>query len=199
MSIIDSILDNNKRWAAEQLAADPEFFSRLSAGQAPAILWLGCSDSRVPAVQVTGLKPGDLFVHRNIANMAPPGDVSSASVVQYAVDVLKVQHIVVCGHYGCGGVGAALGDELPQPINSWVDHVRAVRDVYSKELDRLDDHAERWARLCELNVAAQVENLSQSDTVKGAWDRGQPLTLHGWIYDLSNGQLLNLELTRSNN
>jgi carbonic anhydrase len=192
MDLFEELLANNQRWVSERLADDPEFFSRLSAVQTPDILWIGCSDSRVPANQITGLQPGEVFVHRNIANVVPREDVNSSSVIQYAVAGLKVRHIVVCGHYGCGGVQAAFNDHLEDPLEIWIEHIRRIRATHTEELEALADDTQRWRRLCELNVLSQVENLARLRVVRSAWEDGQDLAIHGWIYDLSDGLLNDL-------
>jgi len=192
MDLFDELLANNQRWVAQRLAEDPQFFSRLSAVQTPDMLWIGCSDSRVPANQITGLQPGEIFVHRNIANVVPREDVNSASVIQYAVAVLKVRHIVVCGHYGCGGVQAAFNDHLEDPLEIWIEHIRRIRTTHNDELEALDDDNQRWRRLCELNVLSQVQNLPRLRVIRSAWEEGQDLAIHGWIYDLSDGLLNDL-------
>jgi carbonic anhydrase len=192
MDLFEELLANNQRWVSERLADDPEFFRRLSAVQTPDILWIGCSDSRVPANQITGLQPGEIFVHRNIANVVPREDVNSASVIQYAVTGLKVRHIVVCGHYGCGGVQAAFKDHLEDPLEIWIEHIRRIRTAHTEELELLADDDQRWRRLCELNVLSQVENLARLRVVRSAWEDGQDLAIHGWIYDVSYGLLNDL-------
>ena len=192
MDLFEELLGNNQEWAAERLAEDPDFFKRLSAVQNPDILWIGCSDSRVPANQITGLQPGEVFVHRNIANIVPREDVNSASVIQYAVTALNIRHIVVCGHYGCGGVEAALGDQLEDPLEFWVEHIRRIRQEHMAEMDALPSRDEKWRRLCELNVLSQVQNIARVRPVRGAWEQGQSLAIHGWIYDLSDGLLKDL-------
>ena len=192
MDLFEELLATNQRWVSERLADDPEFFRRLSAVQTPDILWIGCSDSRVPANQITGLQPGEIFVHRNIANVVPREDVNSASVIQYAVTGLKVRHIVVCGHYGCGGVQAAFKDHLEDPLEIWIEHIRRIRATYNEELESLADDDQRWRRLCELNVLSQVENLARLRVVRSAWEDGQDLAIHGWIYDVSYGLLNDL-------
>ncbi len=192
MTDLSHLLASNKAWAAEMTARDPGFFHRLSLQQAPQYLWVGCSDSRVPANQIVGLLPGEMFVHRNVANVVVHTDLNCLSVVQFAVDVLKVGHIIVCGHYGCGGVGAALrGDQLGL-VDNWLRHVQDVRRKYEAQLDALPSDAARHDRLCELNVIEQVANLGQSSVVRDAWSRGQALTLHGWVYGLADGVLRDL-------
>lgn len=192
MDLFEELLANNQRWVAERLAEDPEFFHRLRDVQTPDILWIGCSDSRVPANQITGLQPGEVFVHRNIANVVPREDVNSASVIQFAVTGLKVRHIVVCGHYGCGGVQAAFKDHLEDPLEIWIEHIRRIRTAHNEELEALPDDGQRWRRLCELNVLTQVENLARLRIVRSAWDAGQKLAIHGWIYDVNDGLLNDL-------
>jgi carbonic anhydrase len=194
MDLFDELLANNQRWVAEKLAEDADFFDQLSHIQSPEILWIGCSDSRVPANQITGLQPGEVFVHRNIANVVPREDVNSASVIQYAVSALNVRHIVVCGHYGCGGVEAAMGEELAEPLDFWIDHIRRIKDKHADELAALPDDAVRWRRLCELNVVTQVDNVARLRVVRAAWEGGQPLAVHGWIYDIADGLLRDLDL-----
>ncbi len=158
----------------------------------PDILWIGCSDSRVPANEITGLDPGEVFVHRNIANVVPRADVNCTSVVQYAVETLKVRHILVCGHYGCGGVQAAMGPLLEDPLEFWVEHIRRIRLEHSDELEALPDDTARWQRLCELNVLTQVGNVARLRVVQDAWQKGQQLSIHGWIYSLQDGLLKDL-------
>jgi carbonic anhydrase len=192
MDLFDELLANNQQWVKERLAEDPNFFRRLSEVQTPDILWIGCSDSRVPANQITGLQPGEVFVHRNIANVVPREDVNSASVIQFAVTTLKVRHIVVCGHYGCGGVQAAYKEQLEDPLEIWIEHIRRIRALHEDELEALADDGQRWRRLCELNVLAQVENLARLRVVRSAWEKGQRLAIHGWIYDLRDGLLNDL-------
>ena len=197
MSTHPDLLANNQRWAADKLAADGRFFSRLSGVQTPEFLWLGCSDSRVSAEVITGLQPGEMFVHRNIANTIPDNDANSHSVIQYAVAELKVKHVIVCGHYGCGGVKAAMGGDLPEPLDSWIDNLRAVRDRHSEELQGLGDDDARWKRLCELHAMAQAENVCALPVIQAAWESGQPLSVHAWIYDLEDGRLHDLNVSRS--
>jgi len=183
---------NNRAWAARMTRQDPEFFSRLAGQQAPQYLWIGCSDSRVPANEIVGLLPGELFVHRNVGNVVVHADLNCLSVIQFAVDVLRVGHIIVTGHYGCGGVLAALRDERLGLVDNWLRHVQDVRWKHQAELDALATEAERHSRLCELNVIEQVVNVSQTTVVREAWGRGQELAVHGWIYDLHDGLLRDL-------
>ena len=173
---------------------DPEFFRRLSRQQAPEYLWIGCSDSRVPANEIVGLLPGELFVHRNVANVVVHTDLNCLSVIQFAVDVLHVRHVIVCGHYGCGGVLAALRDARSGLIDNWLRHVQDVRRTHQALLDELGTESERHDRLCELNVIEQVANVSQTTIVQDAWARGQPLAVHGWIYGLRDGLLKDLRI-----
>jgi carbonic anhydrase len=184
----------NRAWAAESTRHDSEFFARLSRQQAPRYLWIGCSDSRVPANQIVGLLPGEMFVHRNVANVVVHSDLNCLSTIQFAVDVLRVQHIIVCGHYGCGGVLAALrGDKLGL-VDNWLRHIQDVQNRHRAHLERLAREVERHHRLCALNVIEQAANVSRTTVVRDAWDRGQTLTVHGWIYSLSNGLLQDLAM-----
>ena len=195
--VLSDLLANNRAWAGRQTEHDPRFFERLCALQAPDYLWIGCADSRVPANEIVGLAPGELFVHRNVANVVAPDDTNCVAVLQYAVEALAIKHVIVCGHYGCGGVEAALGGPLNGPIERWLQHVRDVRTAHATELDRLSDPDDRWRRLCELNVMAQVQAVGRVPAVREAWRRGQALAVHGWIYDLRDGLLrdLNVSLT----
>lgn len=195
MTGLDHLLEKNRRWAAEMTREDPKFFSRLAGQQAPDFLWIGCSDSRVPANQIVGLMPGEMFVHRNVANVVVHADLNCLSAIQFAVDVLKVKHIIVCGHYGCGGVLAALRDEKHGLVDNWLRHVQDVRWKHQAELEVLSAEGDRHRRLCELNVIEQVVNVSQTTVVRDAWARGQSVTVHGWIYDLHDGLLRDLGVT----
>lgn len=188
------LLNNNRAWAREKVAQDPSFFEELSRGQSPAYLWIGCSDSRVPAEDVVGVGAGELFVHRNIANVVEPSDVSCLSVLQFAVDVLQVKHVIVCGHYGCGGVQAALGSEPLGIIDAWLARIREVARLHAPALDRLEGE-DRARRLCELNVLEQARSACYAPSVQGAWRRGQPLAVHGLIYGLEDGLLHDLGFT----
>jgi carbonic anhydrase len=189
---LPELFENNKRWATERTRVDPEFFSRLTAQQAPAYLWIGCSDSRVPANEIVDLPPGELFVHRNVANVVVHTDLNCLSVLQYAVDALKVRHIIVCGHYGCGGVRAALAGTKLGLIDNWLRHVQDVNQKHATELNRLTPAA-REDRLCELNVLEQAVNVCGTTIVQDAWERGQPLTVHAWVYRLDDGILRDLQ------
>jgi carbonic anhydrase len=186
---LEHLLANNRRWAAEMRERDPDFFRKLLGQQHPEFLWIGCSDSRVPANEIVGLPPGELFVHRNVANVVVHSDLNCLSVMQYAVDALKVRHIIVTGHYGCGGVRAALLGQRLGLIDNWLRHVQDVLQKHQAEVLGLASEAERVARLCELNVVEQVMNVCQTTVVQDAWARGQELTVHGWIYGLEDGYL----------
>lgn len=196
--MIKQLFDNNRAWAQRITRQDPEFFARLSSQQAPEYLWIGCADSRVPPNDLVGLLPGELFVHRNVANVVVHADLNCLSVLQFAVDVLKVRHVIVCGHYGCGGVRAALRDDRLGLVDNWLRHVQDVRWKYRAEIDRIPSEEEKHHRLCELNVIEQVTNVSQTTIVRDAWAREQPLEVHGWIYDLRDGLLRDLEVSISN-
>lgn len=198
MKYLPELFAANARWAEETTAADPGFFAGLAAIQTPTYLWIGCSDSRVPANQITGLKPGEVFVHRNVANVVVHTDLNCLSVMQYAIEVLKVQHIIVCGHYGCGGVKAALEGASFGLIDNWLRHIQDVRDRHVELLDALPDHDTRWRALCELNVIEQARNVARTTLVGDAWKRGQPLMLHGWIYGLADGRLQDLRTSIKN-
>ncbi len=186
------LLENNKKWVAEQLDLDPNFFEKLSKGQAPEYLWIGCSDSRVPANTITGTDPGDMFVHRNIANMVVHSDMNMLSVLSYAVEVLKVKHIIVCGHYGCGGVLAAMGNQQIGLIDNWLRHIKDVYRYHHQELDAIADPIERGRRFVEVNVMEQVHDLGKTSIVQNAWKNNQPLHIHGWVYDIHDGLINDL-------
>jgi carbonic anhydrase len=192
MRHLPRLFENNRAWVERTTAADPGYFRRLAAIQSPKYLWIGCSDSRVPANQITGLEPGEVFVHRNVANIVVHTDLNCLSVMQFAVDVLHVSHVIVCGHYGCGGIRAALSGERLGLIDNWVRHIKDVRDKHAQLLAPDADLAARWSRLCELNVIEQVKHVTQTTIVRDAWTRGQALTVHGWIYGLSDGRLRDL-------
>ena len=193
MKKLNKLLERNAKWAAEISERNPDFFTGLSAQQAPEYLWIGCSDSRVPANQIINLPPGEVFVHRNIANVVVHSDLNCLSVIQYAVEVLKVKHIIVCGHYGCGGVKAAMGNDNHGLIDNWLCHIRDVSRFNQDELDSLAP-AERFDRLCELNVTEQVINVCNTTIVKDAWNNNAELSIHGWIYDIHNGILKDLDV-----
>ena len=198
MGEVQRLFENNRRWAAEITARDPEFFERLAHLQRPQYFWIGCSDSRVPANEIVGLLPGEIFVHRNIANVVDRADPNCLSALQYAVQVLEVRHVIVCGHYGCGGVDAAFRNlRLGEPIDTWLLHVRDIRQRHHHELAPLASDAERRRRLCELNVVAQVAHACRTPPVQEAWRAGRPLVVHGWIYDVTDGLLHDLGISVS--
>ncbi len=194
MRLLRQLLANNQAWAAETTDRDPEFFERLARLQTPKYLWIGCSDSRVPANQIVGVMPGEMFVHRNVANLVVHTDLNCLSVIQYAVEALKVDHIIVCGHYGCGGVLAALRDSQLGLIDNWLRHIQNVHAKHADQLAELPTEAERHTRLCELNVVEQVVNVCQTTVVRQAWARGQAISVHGWVYGLRDGLLRDLGL-----
>ena len=191
MADLTPLLEKNRAWAERAVTQDPDFFSRLVGQQTPKYLWIGCADSRVPANQIVDLEPGELFVHRNVANVVVHTDLNCLAVVQFAVDVLKVEHIIVCGHYGCGGVEAALQGKRVGLCDNWLRHIRDVYDKHEAEIDGLEPSAQ-LRRLCELNVAEQVEHVSQTTVVQDAWARGQSLAVHGWVYGLEDGIIRDL-------
>jgi carbonic anhydrase len=195
---LSELFANNRAWARAIVERHPDFFTSLSAQQSPKYLWIGCADSRVPANEIVGLMPGELFVHRNVANVVVHTDLNCLSVLQYAVDVLRVEHVIVCGHYGCGGVRAAYMKSSLGLIDNWLRHVQDVRDRHQERLDGLDTDDVRIDRLCELNVVDQVRNVCQTTIVHDAWRRQQPLTVHGWIYDVHDGLLRDLRCTAAN-
>ncbi len=192
MKGLKRLLDQNKAWAESITATDPEFFPNLAQQQSPTFLWIGCSDSRVPATQLVGMMPGEMFVHRNVANVVVHTDFNCLSVMQFAVDVLKVEHIIVCGHHGCGGVKAAMDNLQFGLIDNWLRHVQDVLHQHEAELAKIEDEEKRLDRLCELNVIAQVLNVGRTTIVQNAWERGQELVVHGWVYDLQDGLLRDL-------
>ena len=195
--MLDHLLKNNARWASNRVLADPEFFVRLARQQAPQYLWIGCSDSRVPANEIIGLDPGEVFVHRNVANLVIHSDMNCFAVLQFAVDVLKVRHVIVCGHYGCGGVRASLDEVSLGVISNWLRPIREIADLRAAELEQTLSRSAFEDKLCEFNVQRQVENLSNSTVITDAWRRGQEVTIHGWIYGLKDGLLRDLGVTRS--
>lgn len=197
MGKLQHLFDENQKWVDDITASDPAFFTRLVGQQKPELLWIGCSDSRVPANQIINKLPGEVFVHRNIANQVICQDVNCQSVIQFAVEILKVKHIIVCGHYGCGGIIASLDDPPNGMIAEWLHHIKKVYLDNKKDIDSIDQHQNKINRLCELNVVSQVSNLCQSIPVKNAWEAGQPLTVHGWIYNIEDGLLKDLNLTVS--
>ncbi|HYA46549.1 MAG TPA: carbonate dehydratase [Burkholderiales bacterium] len=189
---LGQLFASNRAWAEEMARRDPDFFARLARQQAPQYLWIGCSDSRVPANQIVGLLPGEMFVHRNVANIVVHSDLNCLSALQFAVEVLRVRHVIVCGHYGCGGVLAALRDDRLGLIDNWLRHVQDVRSRHEGQLSRLPGERQRHDRLCELNVIEQVVNACRTTVVREAWARGQALAVHGWIYGLGDGLLRDL-------
>lgn len=195
MRFLKHIFDNNLAWAEKMEKQDPQFFQKLSAQQSPEYLWIGCADSRVPANEIMGLMPGEVFVHRNIANVVVHSDLNCLSVIQYAVEVLQVKHIIVCGHYGCGGVSAAMQHKEFGLIDNWLRHLKDIYQRHESELDVLTDDKNRLNHFCEVNVIEQVRNVCHTTIVQGAWRRGQSLAVHGWIYGLSNGHLHDLDVT----
>src|SRR3954451_16167905 len=194
--MLDHLKANNRAWAQRKIAADAGFFKRLLGQQAPEYLWIGCSDSRVPANEIVGLDPGELFVHRNVANLTPPQDANYLSVLQFAIDVLKVRHVLVVGHYGCGGVAAAVDGERRGLVDHWLHPVREVAHEHRHELDALTARR-RLDRLCELNVMRQVKNVASDVFLQDAWARGQSVSVHGWVYSIANGLVTDLEVTVS--
>jgi carbonic anhydrase len=195
MRTLRQLFDKNRAWAGAMRLQDPEFFAKLSKQQFPEYLWIGCSDSRVPANQIVGLLPGELFVHRNIANLVVHTDLNCLSVMQFAVDILKVRHVIVCGHYGCSGVQAALRRDRLGLSDNWLRHVQDVRHKHEELLARAPGEARAAARLCELNVIEQVANVCHTSIARDAWERGQPLAVHGWVYGIQDGLLKDLDVT----
>jgi carbonic anhydrase len=186
------ILDNNKKWVEEQLNLDPEYFKDLAMGQKPPLLWIGCSDSRVPANEIIGAKPGEVFVHRNIANMVIHSDMNMLSVLDYAVNVLKVKHVIVCGHYGCGGVKAAMGNASIGIIDNWIRHIKDVYRLHDKYLNAIENENERFNAFVEINVKEQVFDLAKTSILQSAWKNGQDVSIHGWVYGLNSGFVTDL-------
>jgi carbonic anhydrase len=195
MQDIADLLNKNKQWATSMIAQDPEYFSRLSAQQAPAYLWIGCADSRVPATQLVDLPPGEMFVHRNVANIVVHSDLNCLAVLNFAIDVLHVRHIIVCGHYGCGGIDAALNNHSFGLIDNWLRHVQDARNKHIELLNACRDDTHRLQRMCEINVIEQVVNVCHTTVVQEAWARGQALAVHGWVYDVSDGILHDVGIT----
>jgi carbonic anhydrase len=194
----EGLLQGNKDWVAETLQEDPSFFDRLSAGQAPPVLWIGCSDSRVPANQITNTNPGDIFVHRNIANVVTHTDMNLLSVLDYSVNVLKVKHVIVCGHYGCGGVNAALGDSQVGLIDNWLRNIKDVYRMHEREMSTIKDPARRSDRLVELNAIESAANVMSTSIIQNAWGSGQELSVHAWVYSLKTGLITDLKVSASN-
>ena len=194
MRELKHLFERNKAWAARMLDEQPGFFETLSKQQSPAYLWIGCSDSRVPANEIVGLLPGELFVHRNVANLVIHTDFNCLSVIQYAVDILKIRHVIVCGHYGCGGVQAAMDNRPHGLADNWLRHVRDIHSRHRAKLDRIRDKSERLRKLCELNVVEQVVNVGNTTILRDAWERGEHVAIHGWIYDIADGRLRDLDV-----
>jgi carbonic anhydrase len=197
MNELTELFEKNKKWAAKIRESDPDFFTRLSSNQNPEYLWIGCSDSRVPANQIIDVISGEIFVHRNIANVVVHTDLNALSVIQYAVEVLNIKHIIVCGHYGCGGIKAAMENKEHGLIDNWLGHIRDVYRYHQQKLEELKDERERFDLLCELNVIEQVANVCHTTIVQNAWKAGRELTVHGWIYDINDGILKDLNLSAS--
>lgn len=198
-SFYNKLIENNKTWVAGKLEQDPEYFKKLANGQQPPLLWIGCADSRVPANEIIGAAPGEVFVHRNIANMVIHSDMSMLSVLDYAVNVLKVKHIIVCGHYGCGGVGAAMGSNTFGLIDNWIRHIKDVYRFHQEELDNIENETDRFNRFVELNVIEQVYDLAKTSIVQNAWKIDQPVSIHGWVYGVGSGVVKDLEVTIESN
>ena len=192
MSKLKLLFKNNEDWVRERTKADPAYFRNLAKDQDPLYLWIGCSDSRVPANEIVGLEPGELLVHRNVANMVPHTDFNGLSVLEFGVSILQVQHVIVCGHYKCGGVKAAMEDHHLGLVDNWLRNIRDVYSRHSEELNRIDNPVQRYDRLVELNVSQQVLNICHTTIVQEAWNRKHPLTVHGWVYDLESGRLKDL-------
>lgn len=193
-----SLIENNKKWVQSKLDIDPQFFERLSKGQKPPLLWIGCADSRVPANEIIGAQPGEVFVHRNIANMVVHSDMNMLSVLDYAVNVLEVKHVIVCGHYGCGGVNAAMSNQSIGIIDNWIRHIKDIYRIHKKELDQIEDFTKRFDRFVELNVIEQVFDLAKTSIVQGAWGKELDLTIHGWVYGVDSGIIKDLGVNIKN-
>lgn len=198
MKTLKHLFDNNKLWSKKVTKEIPDFFTKLAEQQNPEYVWIGCSDSRVSASNIVGLMPGDIFVHRNIANLVIHTDMNCLSVLQFAVEVLQVKHIIVCGHYGCGGVQAALENKRHGLIDNWLRHIQDTANLYEQVLSEIEDEAEKLDKLCELNVIEQVLNVGETTIVQDAWERGQNLRVHGWIYDLKDGIITDLDIHLEN-
>lgn len=198
MKTLKKLFENNKSWAAKIKKVDPDFFTKLSKQQTPEYLWIGCADSRVPANEIVGMVPGEIFVHRNIANVVIHTDLNCLSVVQYAVEILKVKHIIVCGHYGCGGVKAAMGNKDLGLIDNWLWNIKDIYRYHQEKIDALQDEKERFNLLCELNVIEQAANVCHTSIVQNAWKSGQDLAVHGWIYSIEDGILKDLDVCTTN-
>jgi carbonic anhydrase len=193
------LLENNKKWVESKLNLDPDFFKKLSSGQKPPVLWIGCADSRVPANDIIGADPGEVFVHRNIANMVVHSDMNMLSVLDYAVNVLEVRHVIVCGHFGCGGVQTAMTNKHVGLIDNWIRHIKDVYRFHQDELNKIENEKDRFNRFVELNVVEQVLNVAKTSIVQSAWERGQNLHVHGWVYDIHDGLIKDLDITLRDN
>jgi carbonic anhydrase len=193
------LLENNRKWVSTKLEKDPDYFKKLSTGQKPPVLWIGCADSRVPANEIIGAGPGEVFVHRNIANMVVHSDMNMLSVLDYAVNVLQVKHIIVCGHYGCGGVQAAMTNKHIGLIDNWIRHIKDVYRFHHEELDAIKDETQRFNRFVEINVFEQVLDLGKTSIVQSAWERGQEVHVHGWVYDIHDGLINDMKVTLKDN
>ena len=197
-NLYKNLIENNKKWVESKLDLDPEFFQKLAKGQNPPILWIGCADSRVPANEIIGAEPGEVFVHRNIANMVVHTDMNMLSVLDYAVNVLKVKHVIVCGHYGCGGVKAAMGKQSVGLIDNWIRHIKDVYRLHKEELDAISDEDQRFDTFVELNVKEQVFDLAKTSIIQNAWKSSQEISVHGWVYGVGSGIIKDLEVNVSN-
>lgn len=195
----NQLLENNKKWVESKLELDKDYFKRLAEGQTPPVLWIGCSDSRVPANEIIGAQPGEVFVHRNIANMVVHSDMNMLSVLDYAVNVLKVKHVIVCGHYGCGGVKAAMGNQHIGLIDNWIRHIKDVYRFHADKLNAIQNEKERFDKFVEVNVYEQVLDLAKTSIIQNAWQNGQELMVHGWVYGLHDGLVKDLNVTLANN
>lgn len=195
MNVYYSLLEGNKKWVEERLSADPEYFERLAKGQSPQVLWIGCSDSRVPANEITKTQPGDIFVHRNIANMVVHSDMNLLSVLDYSVNILKVKHVIVCGHYGCGGVKAAMENKQFGLVDNWLRHIKDVYRIHSEELDMIPNEEQRFNRFVELNVIEQVFDLTKTSIIQNAWQSRNEPKVHGWVYELRTGLIKDLNVS----
>ncbi|RUA12072.1 MAG: carbonate dehydratase [Flavobacteriia bacterium] len=198
-SFYKSLFEKNEKWIEKRLADDPDFFKRMSQGQSPQLLWIGCADSRVPANEIIGTEPGEVFVHRNIANLVIHTDMNMLSVLDYAVNVLKVRHVVVCGHYGCGGVQAAMENKSYGVIDNWIRHIKDVYRFHQDELDHINEKDQKFDRFVELNVVEQVFDLAKTSIVQNAWRNDQKLSIHGWVYSLNDGKIIDLNVNFKNN
>ena len=198
-SVLQQLFANNRQWADSMIARDPDFFSKLLSQQSPEFLWIGCSDSRVPANEIIGAGPGEVFVHRNIANLVVHSDMNMLSVLDYAVNVLEVKHVIVCGHYGCGGVQTAMTNKHVGLIDNWIRHIKDVYRFHQDELNAIEDEKKRFDSFVDFNVVEQVLNLAKTSIVQSAWERGQNLHVHGWVYDIKDGLIKDLDITLRDN